>query len=585
MPNARLTERAPFFAEVDVLAAGTIAPHRVWGADVSETGMFLQTTHPFRIGDRLSLRFDCEDDPVHVPAAEVMWVRPFTPINVDGKAPGVGLKFLTVDQQARAVLRKLVLPQLENTTLPSRPADQLDALPPPRATLPPLTDSLLAMTSGRLQEVTDEMFSLGLAAAGSGLRPSLPADSAQEEFYLSLPPFSLPPVSPPPEMMPAPSDDNVRADEHCGAPLPATKAACAFDTSEPMDSPSTTSIEANAIPPHPLAAWSFRRDVPFAAHDDFAEVAQQDDVPSHSTAPLDLRFDDEAPHRPACPLPAEDAPFAGNFRSSPPTAPLDEDAMLALESAVAYGDLSLGHLPVADERRASPAVSTGSRTLPIAIALLCGGVMTGVLIGTAMRELPSPIPAVADATTADPALLAPLATLQVARTVAEVEKELVPPREAVAMAPLAPHEAASAEPSVAATTAATAATTIPAAITISATTATTTKTTLAAAPPAPVAKPAKAAKASSEGSSLELRVGDAKIVKAFTLTAPSRVVVDLKGARLPANPLRPGGAIKKVRFGTQTTGSDRVVIELEQTARASGLHTAIKSGVLLVTFR
>src|SRR5207244_9839782 len=87
MPNARLAERAPFFAEVDVVAAGLPAPRRVWGTDVSETGMFLQTTQPFRIGDRVSIRFDVAEREVHVRAAEVMWVRPFEPINVDGKLP------------------------------------------------------------------------------------------------------------------------------------------------------------------------------------------------------------------------------------------------------------------------------------------------------------------------------------------------------------------------------------------------------------------------------------------------------------------------------------------------------------------
>src|SRR4051794_30129796 len=112
MPNARLSERAPFFAEVDVVAAGLPAPRRVWGSDVSETGMFLQTTQPFRIGDRVSLRFDVAEREVHVRAAEVMWVRPFEPINVDGKLPGIGLKFVAVDPPARAALRRFVQPQL-----------------------------------------------------------------------------------------------------------------------------------------------------------------------------------------------------------------------------------------------------------------------------------------------------------------------------------------------------------------------------------------------------------------------------------------------------------------------------------------
>ena len=102
--------------------------------------------------------------------------------------------------------------------------------------------------------------------------------------------------------------------------------------------------------------------------------------------------------------------------------------------------------------------------------------------------------------------------------------------------------------------------------------------------PTPKAKSAKAA-AVDEPRSIEVRVGDAKVLKAFTLGSPSRVVVDLQGGQLPRSPLLPGGGIAKVRFGSPAPGTGRVVVELDQEARASSVETWVKSGVLVVTFR
>ncbi|HEY4118110.1 MAG TPA: PilZ domain-containing protein [Byssovorax sp.] len=131
-----MSDRAPFFAEVDIVAASLPAPRRVWGSDVSESGIFLQTTQPFRVGDRVSLRFDLEEHEVHVRAAEVMWVRAFEPIAVDGRLPGVGLKFVALDPPARAALRRFVQPTLSDT----QPTQEMLSLPP--FSQPPLNISM-----------------------------------------------------------------------------------------------------------------------------------------------------------------------------------------------------------------------------------------------------------------------------------------------------------------------------------------------------------------------------------------------------------------------------------------------------------
>jgi uncharacterized protein (TIGR02266 family) len=172
MHNARLADRAPFSGQVDLVPHKTANVLRVWGHDVSETGMFLQTTQPFLVGDTVSLRFDVDDNEVHVRAAEVVWVRPFEPVSVDGKLPGIGLRFVSVDPPARAALRRLAKPKSASST---------DALPPPKVTLPPLTESIIARAQG--------IEPRGKRAPSKSTLP-----------FISLAPFSqLPSISLPPE--------------------------------------------------------------------------------------------------------------------------------------------------------------------------------------------------------------------------------------------------------------------------------------------------------------------------------------------------------------------------------------------------
>lgn len=563
MPNARLNERAPFFAEVDVLAAGTPAPRRVWGSDVSETGMFLQTTHPFRIGDRVSLRFDCADDAVHVRAAEVMWVRPFESVSVDGKMPGVGLKFVALDPPSRAALRKMVAPHLVDTTLPETPAHQLEGLPPPVASLPPLTSSILAMTTDP-RERTDEMLSV------------------------SLPPFSQPPLCisvPPDESGALPAEVRVfRNTKPMGSPAPVTIGPRG---SKPKDA---------SMPPHPLAGWTFRRDDGIDGIDDGVDGSapgdmERSDVTEVNASTLNLRFDDDAPGDLQRSRPPDQASLIdggafersvfgsrGDFSSSPPatTQIPDEDAIVAIENAVMQGELAMRHLPISEERRASPSVRSRSRALPVALALLCAGTLVGVVVGSVAKDTQpasklasAPAAATAAPSAATPApldVIAAQAPVEAARSVADAERELVPPAVAVKAAPI--EEAA---PVLTAST--------PAALPKKAASATTVKA-------ANVAATASAKRTNTnEQRSIEVRVGNATVLKSFTLGAPSRVVVDIQGGQLPKAPLLPGDGISRVRFGTPAPGTSRVVVELDQSARATDVETAVKGGVLVIAFR
>lgn len=620
MPNARLNERAPFFAEVDVLAAGTPTPRRVWGSDVSETGMFLQTTHPFRVGDRVSLRFDCEATPVHVRAAEVMWVRPFEPISVDGSMPGAGLKFVALDPPSRAALRKFVAPHLVDTTLPETAAAALDPLPPPVASLPPITGSILTKTEHK-QIITDEMIAI------------------------SLPPFSEPPVSAKHNKKhPAPAPITIgprrlRSTPPLGSmPSPHAPPSSSPPAANGMPSVAVMSVVPTSmppvvasLPPHPLAGWSFRKDdsdtdeapietnapielvvndtVPIAAAAPMTRSPKGEEQPLgfHSTPPfhkLDLRFDDEAPASVGASLAPVSASNSGVFArtpsftgslppdearffdmsSSPPSAPAatqvpDEDHIIAVEHAVVHGDLAIKHLPIAYERRASPSVSMKSRALPMAFVLLCSGTLIGVVVGTVMKRMKQHVPvALTQAPPPAPTLVpvAPAAVVAPAtpvKDVAALEQELALASEApkpagpIVSAPppvkdTMPRKASAADESA-------------------------TDATLASTKPRSEDKAEKKKAKAGDRLTLDVNVGSgARLVKAFTLASPSRIVVDLAGAKLPKAPLlNPADGVARVRFGSPAPGTGRVVVELDRDGKAYGVETWVSRGALTVTFK
>ena len=169
MQTARLAERAPFSARVDVIPQGTPTSLSVWCQDLSETGMFVQTTGSFMVGDLVSLRFEVGRQPVHIRAAEVVWIRRFEAVNVEGRAPGLGLRFVSIDPPARAALRRAVQrgrPDTVQATM-SRGKDAsswppaLEAgtstLPAPMLTLPPLSRSIVEASGARDLDDTQDL--------------------------------------------------------------------------------------------------------------------------------------------------------------------------------------------------------------------------------------------------------------------------------------------------------------------------------------------------------------------------------------------------------------------------------------------
>jgi uncharacterized protein (TIGR02266 family) len=77
--------------------------------DISETGIFVRTTTPEQPGTRLNLRFspDNATRPIEV-EGEVIWVNPYRPGARDNLHPGMGIRFVELEDDVRDRLLELV---------------------------------------------------------------------------------------------------------------------------------------------------------------------------------------------------------------------------------------------------------------------------------------------------------------------------------------------------------------------------------------------------------------------------------------------------------------------------------------------
>lgn len=561
--NARQTDRAPFFAEIDVLAADTPTPRRLWGADVSETGIFLQTTHPYRVGDRVALRFDLDDNEVHVRAAEVMWVRPFEPISVDGRVPGVGLRFVTVDPPARAALRRLV--RLENgehrkgdTTLPDAASQAIPSQSMPATSLPPITQSMLARAGHPDVERTEEMLAMSIPPFTDPPRPdqrqaSIDAVLAPPLFHAPSMSFSLPPDEPALEA-------EARVFNTPALDKPAAVTLGPKRASKPPSAPPASTRASDAA--DPFQGWSFRK---------APEAVAPPAVESEPPARLGLSFDDD---RPGSLLgPAVDDDSGPTELAGPGAFMRDDDDEPNMMSQAPEASQALSALPVAAERRQSRSRSP-VRVLPLAAALLCSGAVLGVGVGVISKRIERKDPPASVVATASAAANNAAAPAEPTPPAMEPQAPTAP----AVVRPVADMERALAPVDVVAGAIAHAPETRPPA-------AKTASVVSKPAPPAPAtAAPAPAPKASKASSAnVEVAVGEARVLKTFTLAGPHRIVVDLADATLPKGPVttdRPG--VTRVRFGAPAPGTSRVVVETEEVARQA--KARVVDGKLIISF-
>lgn len=76
--------------------------------DISATGIFIRTTTPEAPGTQLNQRFSSESAGAIEVEGEVIWVNPYRPGTPDNLHPGMGIRFLSLDNDLRDRLLELI---------------------------------------------------------------------------------------------------------------------------------------------------------------------------------------------------------------------------------------------------------------------------------------------------------------------------------------------------------------------------------------------------------------------------------------------------------------------------------------------
>ena len=77
-----------------------------YSRDLSEGGIFIQTTNPKNIGDRIQLKFILPELLEEIKAlGEVAWVNQK---DVEGLTPGMGVRFINLDKEKSALIQDVI---------------------------------------------------------------------------------------------------------------------------------------------------------------------------------------------------------------------------------------------------------------------------------------------------------------------------------------------------------------------------------------------------------------------------------------------------------------------------------------------
>ena len=77
--------------------------------DISETGIFVRTTTPEQPGTHLNMRFRADGPNTQIEVeGEVIWVNPYRPGAPDNLHPGMGIRFVALDDELKDRLLELV---------------------------------------------------------------------------------------------------------------------------------------------------------------------------------------------------------------------------------------------------------------------------------------------------------------------------------------------------------------------------------------------------------------------------------------------------------------------------------------------
>lgn len=558
--------RVPFVRPVSVRFEGDANFQWLLASNVSEGGLFLRMAEPPKNGTKLTLQLEARGKTLPFAEAEIVWVRPIDVSRVEG-LPGCGLRFTNMAGDAMALVKHLVdaggTSRGQGKTIPfgleQAPKIHQGALTPGEVIHQHLGPTSHAMPLVKL--ATDVAIGAQLPVHQFGSAPA----AASEPIALVQ---ALP---------------GVPEGKRITAPEPVVR---------------VTPPRGQAAAPSVVVAPDLAAEASFVPKLEGAlETAAPAGVPEKGALDLEQElafFQTSGPHPGAKPITA--SAFEGVKKAALVVDfSRDELKVASVQQEPRFDSLGLGAVPkheVTDpELAAQFAALRGHSKLGngLGLAAMAIGVCAALFFGwkglaAGLRNEMAPAP-VAAATSADAAPAA-LAAADDADAEPELETEVAPvaaskpePMKAapapVAVAKAEPVKAVAAPapviaPKVEAPKAqALAVPAAPRAVPVAA------PRPAASAAPAfhTVALPMGAAKSLSiavDGSNLLLEVGlekGGKVAKAFALSNPSRIVLDLDGATVKGSPHASGfGPVTGIRLGARAGGT-RLVLDLARATR------------------
>ncbi len=212
-------QRAPIEQEMELKFPNFELLVTAMSANISTTGMFIQSPEPAPVGTTLSFRFRIEDWSPIQGTIRVIWNR--QQVEASNRPTGIGVKFVDLDAQSRRMIRYLVDKHLEKGGEPFQLGHEIDSPSDPSAGDPPASAG-----SSELRPQSHRLFwgvgaTLMAGAVGIGLwfqltRPPIadddhpPAMVAGEHTGVASP-VPVSPASEPPD--PAAAVGNRQAEE------------------------------------------------------------------------------------------------------------------------------------------------------------------------------------------------------------------------------------------------------------------------------------------------------------------------------------------------------------------------------------
>ena len=584
MASARLEPRIDYQMEVDVMKVGMDFPERIQGHNISQSGMFLAAPNAYRIGDRVSLRFNTKsDEEVYVRSAEVVWVRGEVDAQFVSGPPGVGVRFLALESSGRTRIANYIHSQTQEEK-----ADGVSVSLRPNPALQKLTPEEEKLSSARQWLAYEEESSQQVPQATS---------EKIEDWSFSVQPDS--------GIYPSHEDavDNASPNSLVREALTTFQCESSIDIAPSQKEQSPSSLEAELIQPEggilneraDLLSGSDALPVVQGTEDEKGEKLGCEDGSDSSPGWIDLSFDDDAPKQihasgPTHLFVEEDEPETEDTQQEF-QASIQHD-VASLDAAFEAPDTSIAeieewferdaHDGKEDQQKKSRPLATFAG-IAIAVLFAAGVYRTQVLSAEAVMRISEPTENQLEegnlkSNTKPQGVKPETMVSQKPTQVAQLDQKKRTPK----LAPrLDKSQKANAETGKEKN-----------------------------AQPKPLFPQTEAVKAEIKASKDATAIGsasvpsvrpeiyvehgrvtlpllDGKVVNKFALSSPSRVVVDLVGAQFPGhqkNQIQDKG-IAELRIGKPNAKEVRVVIELARDKLATRITTVKRKDTLAIAWR